>query len=202
MRSINAISEDAVIAAFLKAEITSPRYMGLIVEALKKYNVDRTIIDTPDLTNEPENTLRLTVLDEYRHYKKRGELFEGFPDDVQWESVALTKEDLLEAKYIDYDYWVELSGGSRLAVDATQLILRGIKVFGKSTVWALEGAKMLKEAESVPPMIFVSTHKGGDLVVLEGHARLTAYLLALADFPGEVEAIVGYSRNMVKWTLF
>jgi hypothetical protein len=36
-------------------------------------------------------------------------------------------------------------------------------------------------------------------VVLEGHLRLTAYLLADEFSPAEVRAIVGFSNNLTRW---
>lgn len=34
--------------------------------------------------------------------------------------------ELRRVRYIDHDYWVELSGGSRLAIDAAPLIRAGV----------------------------------------------------------------------------
>ena len=41
-----------------------------------------------------------------------------FPHDVRWEWMAITPAELATVRYIDYDYWVELSGGTRLAAGA------------------------------------------------------------------------------------
>jgi hypothetical protein len=203
MRTIQPISEHEMVATFLKAETNSDRYSHRISQALKKHNADRKVVDHPDLSNEFENTLRMTVLDEYRDYQKRIGLFDNFPSDVQWRRVVFTPDDLHQIKYIDYDYWVVLSGGSRLAADAAKNILKGIKVFDKlDTEWGLKGAQLLKQGHKFPEMIFVSTHEGGEVLVLEGHARLTCYLLIPDCIPHELPGIIGYSPNMVKWVLF
>ena len=52
------------------------------------------------------------------------------PDDTTWYRTALDREELARIRYIDYDYWTELSGGSRLAVDAAERIRQGIEAFG------------------------------------------------------------------------
>jgi hypothetical protein len=44
------------------------------------------------------------------------------PDDVCWQWMAITPAEFARVRFIDYDYWVELSGGTRLAVDAAQRI--------------------------------------------------------------------------------
>ena len=53
-------------------------------------------------------------------------LFDGLPyGDVGWSRVALRRDEVLAIRYIDYDYWVELSGGTRLPADAAQRIRAG-----------------------------------------------------------------------------
>jgi hypothetical protein len=37
--------------------------------------------------------------------------------------MAITPAELARVRFIDYDYWVELSGGTRLAVDTARRIL-------------------------------------------------------------------------------
>jgi hypothetical protein len=46
----------------------------------------------------------------------------------------------------------------------------------------------------------VTTGLGGDdLVVLEGHVRLTAFMLARDRLPPELEVLVGSSPTMTRW---
>ena len=60
-----------------------------------------------------------------RSARARAGLFDGFPEDVSWQWMAITPAELATVRYIDYDYWVELSGGTRLAVDAAPPIVPG-----------------------------------------------------------------------------
>jgi len=46
-----------------------------------------------------------------------------------------------------------------------------------------------------PPLILVTTGPGGGLVVLEGHARLTAFMLARDRLPPELEVLTGPRRR-------
>jgi len=110
--------------------------------------------------------------------------------------MAVTPAELATVRYIDYDYWVELSGGTRLAVDAAPRIRAGVAPFGVSSDWALGMAREVARGARFPPLILVTTGPGGDLVVLEGHARLTAYMLARDQLPPELEVLVGSSPAM------
>jgi hypothetical protein len=44
--------------------------------------------------------------------------------------MAITPAELAEVRYVQYDYWDELPGGSRLAVDAAARIRAGVSPFG------------------------------------------------------------------------
>ena len=116
--------------------------------------------------------------------------------------MAITPAELARVRFIDYDYWVELSGGTRLAVDAAPLIRSGVAPFGVSSDWALGMAQAVADGARFPPLILVTTGPSGDLVVLEGHARLTAYMLARDRLPPELEVLVGSSPAMTRWGLW
>ena len=73
-------------------------------------------------------------------------------------------------KYIDYDYWVELSGGSRKAKDAAGNIRNGVEIFGVSNDGFLAGARALAGGSAFPPMIFVSDYE--NIIVLEATSGL------------------------------
>ena len=44
--------------------------------------------------------------------------------------MAITPAELAEVRHVEYDYWDELSGGSRLAVDAAAILGAGVAPFG------------------------------------------------------------------------
>jgi hypothetical protein len=68
-------------------------------------------------------------------------LFDGFPSDVRWTWMAISSAELAQVRYVNYDYWVELSGGTRLASDAAARIRAGAAPFGVPSDWALGMAR-------------------------------------------------------------
>lgn len=191
-----------MIAEFLKAEINSKRFGKYLLEALKRCKSSKRIVESPRLYNKQENKLRKQILREYRGYSRNEGLFKNFPTKVNWERVSLSLDDLERVKYIDYEYWIELSGGSRLATDAVKNIKAGFVVFDQSNELFFEVAKVLRKRKTLPLLILVSTDKNGYVVILEGHLRLTAYLLEPESISAPVEAIIGYSRDFTKWGLY
>jgi hypothetical protein len=59
-------------------------------------------------------------------------------------------------------------------------------------------AQAVVDGAGFPPLIQVTTSLGGDLVVLVGHARLTAFMLARDHLSPELEVLVGSSPRMTR----
>jgi hypothetical protein len=129
-------------------------------------------------------------------------MFEGFPKDAAWARFAISSLELMQVRYVDYSYWNELSGGSRLPSDAAIRIRKGAMVFGMSTHHFLEMAEALRNGAKYPELIVVGTETHSTLVILEGHTRLTAYALVPDLIPRDLTVIVGLSAAMSAWRDF
>jgi hypothetical protein len=123
-------SEGEMVALFLRTELPSARWQDDLRALLEHAGLPDRAVTAPDLGDDAENQARLRLLTEHRGNGTRTEIFEGFPDDVRWQWMAITAAELAEVRYIDYDYWVELSGGTRLAVNAAARVHAGVVPFG------------------------------------------------------------------------
>ncbi len=130
MRRLRPGSEGKMVALFLRTELASDRFGAEIRALLERDSVTEHVVTAPDLGDEAENQVRLRLLTGQRGYGSRTGFFEGFPDHVRWQWMAITPAELAGVRYIDYSYWNELSGGSRLAVDAAPRIRAGMAPFG------------------------------------------------------------------------
>jgi hypothetical protein len=192
MRVIGRSSEAEMVAVFLRGELESERF-GAGVRAA----IDERLLLEPDLEDEGQNAVRRAALTELRGYESREGLFHGFPDDMRWERAALTPEEVLAVRYIEYDYWVELSGGTRLPLDAADRIRAGVTVFRVPNDGFFELADALGTRQLPEPIVVGAD--GSRLVVLEGHARLTAYALRPEALPPELEVLLGRSPGIASW---
>ena len=199
MQLLRPITEDEMITVFLQTEIHSVRFESQLMELLEHDNQDRAILERPNLSDPQENAYRRRLLGDFRGYDRQLELFEGFPDDVAWHRAALTRDELMQVCYIDYSYWNDLSGGTRLPGEAAQMIRSGVTIFDVSNDNFLQMAEDLKSGALFPPLILTALSEFAPLVVLEGHARLTAYALAPEILPAEIEVIVGFSPGFSRW---
>ena len=212
MPTVRPSSEAEMVALFLATEYPSPRTQQHILQALQREGWPPNLIEQPNLGDGQENAQRRSILGAYRGYgqnpdyfeslpldEEYTDYFEGFPLDVQWELSLLTKQELEQVKYIEYDYWVELSSGSRLARDAARNILAGYDVFGESHQEVLQMAEAFRSGARFPTLILVGKNRANPLVVLEGHMRLTAMFLAPERLPAELEVMVGFSEQIEHW---
>jgi hypothetical protein len=185
-----------MVAVFLRGELTSARFGPELRAAMGRHGVAERVVTEPDLDDEAENDVRRRILGGVDGY--RDDYLDDFPDDVRWDWMAIIAAELAEVRYIDYSYWNELSGGTRLAVDAAPRVRAGVAPFGFPSE-ALELAEALAAGAVFPPLILVTTGPGGGLVVLEGHSRLTAYMLVPDLLPPEMEVLAGSSPTMTRW---
>jgi hypothetical protein len=200
MRLLEPASEDEVVAAFLRAEIDSDRYGEKLRRLLARDQRPAGVLRHPDLANECENRYRRQLLDEHRAYERRDEMFGGFPRQIDWFRAALEVEEVLDILYINWDWWLTLSGGSRSPRDAARRIREGVCA-GVKTGEHESAAKAVR-AGMTPELIAVTTPAHAPLVVVEGHVRLTAYALFPQYLPPATEILLGVSAEITQWWAF
>jgi hypothetical protein len=155
VRTVRQATENEVLECFWTAELASPRW-------------------TPADVGERR-----------RAWREREGLFGGFPDDVSWERVAVTRDELLEILYINWDWWLRVSKGTRLP-----------RVYRERD----DGNRAIAErATDNPELIVVADPARSKLVVLEGHVRLTAYAAFPELLPDELELYLGTSPGIAAW---
>jgi hypothetical protein len=196
VRVIGDSSEDDMVACFLLGELSSRRFGGRIRRALVAAGQGEHLVTDADLADPAANRARRELLAAVRGYGEDRDVFEDFPVRVRWIRSVLTPDELTRVRYIEYSYWNELSGGSRLPVDAAERIRAGVQVFGVSNRRFVAAARAVRQGERFVPLILAGRRRTA-LVCVEGHLRLTAY--ALAGFPVEVECLVGTARGMDRW---
>jgi hypothetical protein len=199
MRVIAPTTEDAMVLAFLRAEIDSSRFAGLA--ALADLGLDRTLVDQADVSDPEANLRRRQVLLTWRGARRGAAagVFSGFPDDVAWSWVALTPEELADVLYIHWDYWLDVSGGTRRPGDAIARMRAQWDVPGDDVH---EIADALARGSLPPEIIVVGLPPARGLVVLEGHVRLSGLLLRPERLPSEVRVLLGTSLRIAEWACY
>jgi hypothetical protein len=201
MRILGPVTEDEIVACYLRAEIDSGRYGEKLRQLLERDDVDPDVLARPDLADPDANSYRRALLDEHRGYDSRTGLFGGFPAFVEWHRAAFTPDDVLSILYIDWDWWVTVSGGTRQPVVAAERIRRG-DIAGTTVEEHAVFVEPLRSSLSPPELITVSRPDHSRIVVVEGHVRLTAYALYPELLPEELELYLGVAEDIDDWPSF
>jgi hypothetical protein len=125
------------------------------------------------------------VAERQRQWRERDGLFDGLPGDLDWERDALTRDEILAILYINWDWWLEISGGTRLPRDVD------VSHADRATATA---------APAIPELIVVTDPERSKLVLLEGHVRLTSYAKFPECLPDELELHLGVSPRIGEWS--
>jgi hypothetical protein len=189
-------SDDEMIACFLSGELSSQRFGQNLRYHLAAAGQTERLLTHPDLSDAGANLARRALLAATRGYGENRALFENFPTRVTWTRALLSADEAAGVRYLDYSYWVELSGGSRRPTDAAARIEAGLRAFDVPNEPFLDAARAFVRGEQLPPLILVGERQD-NLVCLEGHLRLTAY--ALVGFPTDIECLIGTAPAMRGW---
>jgi len=195
MRIVRAAREAEVVAAFLRAELESPRWGARLQAFLDEDARDAAVLQDPGA-----DAYRAELLDRHRGWLRRQGLFAGLPTELEWSLAALAPDEVLAIRYINWDWWLTASGGSRRPEDAAGRIRRG-EIPGV-TVAEHEPIAAQLAAPDAPELIAVGPPDFGSLVLLEGHARLTAAALFPDRLPPELDLFVGASSDIQRWSEF
>lgn len=188
MNLIKDTTENEMILEFLKGELNSVRFNSNLLNVLKQNNISRNIIENGDINNSIQNNQRLEVMSKYRGYPNK-DIFNNFPNNINWKFVQFEKDDINKINYIDYDYWNELSNNTSLATEAAKTINKGIEIYQVSNKSFLDGIKYL-ESNLFPPIILI-TCNDKKFLIIEGHSRMTVYGLTPDKFNNSY-GFIGY----------
>jgi hypothetical protein len=201
MRILGRVTEEDVVAAFLRGELESERWREPLLALLHEDGMDVAVVASPDVDDPAESAYRARLLDRHRAWLRREGLFNGFPEHVEWRRAALSPDEVLGILYIDWDWWLRLSGGTRRPLDAAARIRRGA-VPGVTAEEHESIASRLRSHDPQAPLIAVTDPDRTRVVCLEGHVRLTAYALYPEYLPDELEIFLGTALDMARWSEF
>lgn len=184
MQLLGAVDEAVVVHAFLLAELDSPRFGEQLRAALARRNASHALVRDADLADPEANALRRAVLDDYR-----GGYLGRNLDALGWRRALCTAADVLEIRTIAWDYWLEVTGGTRLPADA-------------AAYFRARGDDDERFVPGGPPLIVVRADASSHTMVVEGHGRLVAAAMHPEDLPPQLEVFLGEGASIRQWSLY
>ena len=185
---IRGVSEDEVIAEFLKSDFHSPEFCEY-QESL------REIVSTPDLENAGDNAKRRALLN-LRHLA----LWKEIPVGTEWYEVEIDEADLGQIRAFPRAQWRKLARGSfSVSEIAEAMRTRQHLVDGPflSKIAAI-GDQLLQDEPGFSPVILIGLTECQPLTVLDGNHRLIAAMLASPGSLKKLRFLCGLSPRMTE----
>jgi len=192
MRLIDQVPEDTVVSAFLRAELGSERFGASLAGLLGGV--------APEEVFGRDAAFRRDLLARHRGWRAEG-LFDGFPQEVAWYRVGAAPDEVLGIRFINWDWWLRISDGTRKPRVAAERIRRGL-VPGADPEAHEPIAAALRAPQPPPELIALAPPEHSPVVLIEGHVRLTAYALFPQYLPDELELFVGVAEHARDWSEF
>ncbi len=164
---VRPVSEEEVIAEFLKAEFFRPEY-DICREKFAN------IVSDPDICNHQENALRRSLL-----FRRRGRMWCELPQNTKWWEVSLRPNDILRLRLFPRRHWRILADGSFYLADMIgriQARLQRDKASAFSTKILLVSEDLRQHA--VPDtVLLIGKDENSPLTIIEGNHRMMAAML-------------------------
>ena len=186
VRLIRAVSEDAAIAEFLKADFHCP--------AFREYQSSlREIVMNPNLDDAEENAKRRALF-----YIRHLYLWREIPADTEWFEAEISAADLENIRMFPRAQWRKVANGRF----ATPAVAEGIRKrqdqldAGFIAKLLAIGQRFDREERELGTVLLIGVSEIEPLTVLDGNHRLMAAMLRSPQELGKLRFLCGLSPRM------
>lgn len=214
MTKLRRLSEDEVIAEFLKSEFHYPEFRAYRQRFME-------VVTHPDVSNAQDNELRRALL-----YRRRGRLWRELPRDTEWWEVELRSSDLQRIRVFPRNQWRKYADRSYYVLDTAQrirtwVLSRSSSAF-VSKLRSLSAEFTDAGTHKRSAVLLIGVDERGPLTIIEGNHRMTAaalvspldvhlrfrYYLGLSPrmtsccwYQTDFSTLCHYAKNTVVWLL-
>ena len=189
LRVLRALSEQEVIAEFLRSEFHHPEF--------EEYRQEfGHLVNNPDLDSHRENALRRALL-----FLRRGAMWRELPEDTQWFRVEVTRNDLARIRFFPRAQWRRVAEGSFFLTDMVECLrLKGQESPDDEFFRKLDRmTQSMNETLVNPTVLLIGVDERGPLTILDGNHRMAAAMLAQPpDALESFQFICGLSPDMTR----
>jgi O-antigen/teichoic acid export membrane protein len=183
------MSEQAVIAAFLRSEFHHPEF--------EEYRQEfGRLVEEPDLNSDRENALRRALL-----FLRRGAMWRELPDDTRWFEVKLTTEDLARVRFFPRAQWRRVAEGSFYVTDVVECLRQKWQESPDDEFFRKlrRISNPVQEGLVSRTVLLIGVDAQSPLTILDGNHRMAAAMLAQPPAAlGSFQFICGLSPAMTR----
>jgi O-antigen/teichoic acid export membrane protein len=189
IRTIRHVSEDEVIAQFLKSDFYNTSFEDY-QEALSG------LVTTPNLDNAIENAKRRALL-----FVRHGALWRELPSGTEWFEVEIRRADLDRIRVFPRAQWRKLARGNFAITQVVQRIATGRcnDVAEGAFLSKIQNLRCwLEQDVDAGAVLLIGSGETGPFTILDGNHRLLAATLSSPDAVHRFRFFCGLSSRMAE----
>jgi hypothetical protein len=188
VRLIRRVSEDEVIAEFLKSDFDGAEF--------RDYHLTlREVVVQPNFADPHENAKRRALL-----FLRHLSLWKEIPQGTEWYEVEVSEADLSQIRVFPRAQWRKLAKGDfSISEVAGSIHARQHLVDAKFLLKIAEISKQLHEKDpGFSAVILIGLNNSEPMTVLDGNHRLAAAVLASPSRLRKLRFLCGFSPRMTE----
>ncbi len=187
VRAIRRVTENEVIAEFLKSDCNNPAFREY-QETLRKIVID------PDLDDAGENAKRRALF--FMHHLA---LWRELPVGTEWYEVEVKENDLDQIRAFPRAQWRKIAQGNFSMTGIAECMRTGQNALDRRFLAKIsEIQDRLQEDTDLGSVVLIGMNESGPLTVLDGNHRLVAAMLASPSRVHRLRFLCGLSPRMTE----
>ncbi len=189
MRLIRQVSEDEVIAEFLKSDFGKPGFEDY-------HDSMGGIVASPNLYDPVENDKRRALF-----FVRHLALWNELPPDTEWFELEMREADLGRIRVFPRAQWRKVAGGNFSISRVIECMPERQNALDSKFLAKIETIRdrMLRDATALGPVILIGANKDDEpLTILDGNHRLVAAMLASPSRVHRLRFLCGLSPRMTE----
>jgi hypothetical protein len=187
-RLIRHISENEVIAEFLKTDFNNPAFRSY-QDALHE-----TVV-RPDLEDPVENEKRRALL-----FIRHRALWNELPAETEWYQFEVKEEDLSQIRVFPRAQWRKVAQGDFSITTVAECMRRRRNSLDAGFLTKIDEIRnrLLRDDVTLGPVLLIGTSENEPLTVLDGNHRLMAAMLATPSKVHRLRFLAGLTPRMTE----
>jgi O-antigen/teichoic acid export membrane protein len=186
------VSEDEVIAEFLKNEFQCPQFQCREFQEYKDAVAE--LVTSPNFADPNENRVRRALL-----FVRHAALWREIPKETEWFEAEIRYSDLHRIRVFPRAHWRKLALGDFAITQVARRIASGHlrELAVKAFLAKIDGLRdHLAGNQDAGAVLLIGLDRHGPFTILDGNHRLLAAMLMSADAVGRLRFFCGLSPRM------
>jgi O-antigen/teichoic acid export membrane protein len=186
IRAVWRVSEDEVIAEFLRSEFNNPAFSNY-------QDSMRAIVAKPDLDDPIENAKRRALL-----FIRHLALWKELPEGTQWYEVELKETDLSRIRVFPRAQWLNLARGNFSITEVAERMRIRQSIEESPFLSKIKGIgeRLQQEDDHLGSVLLIGLSETEPLTILDGNHRMVAAMLATPRRVEKLRFLCGLSPRM------